>query len=564
MRPSTNFEVNQLLTSYIPTVFSTLVEPFWVMLNRFLSILQPFYDLTSGRGTAKRTIDARYTASPPQLALWRALKSGHFLLAAICIIALLANVLAVGLGATFNDDPIQKEYPVEMAPQRQAKLDQNGLDKFVNLVPGMPVNYEDPLYTIMANWSYGAPLPPWTTDHFTYLPANITSATPLDDDLYSVTTTGFGVDPSCISMGTFITKDIPPTVNTSFGRPFPAIPGCPKEYVIQSQLLNSIEYIIPDGPVAAEIVSTMVPESNKISDCERSLLVGWSRSDLHNRTGVMNTSLIVCHPVYKVADFRVIFDSGGHIKNSTPVSEFTSSMPYPDTYKRPPIINELSHVFQDLHGHWHNDTVSENWMMYLIKLYSGRADLLDPKTPTPDPESLISVVSDVYKTIFAMHVTLNQYVFAEAENGTTVTGSRIVTETRIFVSLTAFIISVTILGLYIIMDFFFYGWGVNFFLPRMPTTIGSLIAYIAPSKLTRDYSHADKYKGRENDDEPIYSFGRFIGSDGRAHIGIDYADRVVPVNTTSLEKGDTRRRSGLLRRRLKEKQQKVQEVDNWL
>lgn len=536
------------------------------MLNRFLSILQPFYDLTSGRGTAKRTTDARYTASPPQLALWRALKPGRFLLAAICIISLLANVLTVGLGAIFNEDLIQKEYPVVMAPQRQAKLDQSGLDSFdTHRISGGAINYEDPLYTIMANWSYGAPLPPWTTDRFTYLPVNITSAAPLGDELYSVTTTGFGVDPSCISMGTFITKDIPPTVKTSFGQPFPAVPGCPTEYLIQSQLLNNTNYNIPNGPVAAEIVATMRRlDPDQVSDCDRSLLIGWSRSNLHNRTGVMNTSLIVCHPVYKVADFRVIFDSRGYIKNSTPVSDFTSSMPYPDTFKRPPLINELSHIFQEVNGQWHNDTVSETWLMYLIKLYSGRTDLLDPNTPTPDPEPLLSVVSDVYKTTFAMHVTLNQYVFTEAETGTIVTGSRIVIETRIFVSLNAFIISVTILGLYIITIFFFYGWGVNFFLPRMPTTIGSLIAYIAPSTLTRNYSPTGKYKDRENDDEPMYSFGRFIGSDGRAHIGIDYADRVMPVNTTSLEKGDTRQHSGFLKRRLKKKQHKVQEVDNWL
>ncbi|KAL7791390.1 hypothetical protein V8C37DRAFT_410397 [Trichoderma ceciliae] len=563
VRPSTNFEVNQLLTSYIPTVFSTLVEPFWVMLNRFLCILQPFYDLTSGRGTAKRTIEARYTALPPQLALWRAFRSGHFLLGAICIIALLANVLAVGLGAMFNDNPIQKVYPVVMAPQRQAKMDQQGLDYFnTNQVPRMPVNYEDPSYTIMANWSYGAPLPPWTTSDFTYFPVNITSATPLEDELYTVTTTGFGVDPSCLSMGTFITKDIPPTMNTSFGRTYPLPAGCPKEYLIQSQLFNNTNYNIPDGPVAAEIVATMGPDPGKVSDCERSLLVGWSRSDVKNRTGVMNTSLIVCHPVYKVADFRVIFDSGGYIKNATPVSEFTSSMPYPDTFKRPPIINELSHVFQDVNSPWHNDTVSYNWMMYLIKLYSGNPNLLDPRTPTPDPEQLLSVVSNVYKTIFAMHVTLNQYVFAEAENGTTVTGNRTVTETRIFVSLSAFITSTTILSLYILMVFFFYGWGVTFFLPRMPTTIGSLIAYIAPSKLTREYSAFDKGSG--DDTVATYSFGRFIGSDGRAHIGIDYSDRVVPVNTTSLEQGDTRRHSGIFRRRLKEKNHNPQEADNWL
>ncbi|KAH0497771.1 hypothetical protein TgHK011_005056 [Trichoderma gracile] len=571
-RPSPNFEVNQLLTSYLPTIFSTLVEPFWVMLNRYLCILQPFYDLTSGRGTAKRTIDARYTALPPQLALWRAFRSGHLLLGSICIIALLANVLAVGLGAIFNDNPIQKVYPVVMLPQKQARLDEKGLESFnTGKITMVPTDYADPLYNIMANMSYGAPLPPWTTSEFTYLPVNITSDTPIsDDDEYTVTTTGFGVEPNCVSMGTIITHDVPPTVNTSFGRPDPLPDGCAKEYVPENLPVNHTMWTNFTGRAAAEVVSSMQTGGSNITDCDLSFLVGFSRSDITNAsTGTLNTSLVVCHPAYKVADFRVVFNSAGYIKNATPVSDFTSLMPYPDSYTHLPIIGELFTRLQDTGSRWHNDSVTHGWVMYMIKLFSGNAELFDPAMPTPEPEQYLSTLTSVYKMLFVIHVTLNQYVFADAENGTTVMGNRTVTETRIFVSSTAFITSTTILCLYILMVFFFYGWGVTFFLPRMPTNIGSLIAYIAPSKLTREYGDGDGEEedvvGKDGKVVPKYSFGRFVGSDGKAHIGIDYADRVVPVNPTSLEKGDTRQGSGFFRRRLlNEKRTKRLEADNWL
>ncbi|TFA98844.1 hypothetical protein CCMA1212_009395 [Trichoderma ghanense] len=579
VRPSTNFEVNQLLTSYLPTIFSTVVEPFWVMLNRYLCLLQPFYDLTSGRGTAKRTIEARYTALPPQLALWRAFRSGHLLLGCICIIALLANVLAVGLGAIFNDNPTQKVYPVVMTPLKQAQLDQRGVQNVTSKwIAGLPDNYEDPMYTLMANWSSGAPLPPWTTSEFTYLPVNITSETPSGNDLYTVTTTGFGVDPSCISMGTIVTENKPPTVNTTFGRPEPPPKGCAKEYSIATLSFNKTDYKVPEGRAAAEIANTMRPGKDVMNDyvneCDNSFLVGFSRADIRNGTGVLNSSLVVCKPVYKVADFRVVFDSEGYIRNATPVSNFTSSIPYPSSFTYPPIINDINNGFQgyDNSTGWHSDDVSYIWFMYLMKLYSDNPDLLDPTKPTPDPEQFLPTVSDVYKRIFAMMVTLHQDVFVDAENGTTVMGNRTVTETRIFVSTTAFITSTTILSLYILMVFFFYGWGVTFFLPRMPTNIGSLVAYIAPSKLTREYDGDGEGEGEVEEDRakdgkvvPKYSFGRFVGSDGKAHIGIDYADRVVPVNPTSLEKGDTRQGSGFLKRRiLREKRAKKHETENWL
>ncbi|PTB69316.1 hypothetical protein BBK36DRAFT_1186748 [Trichoderma citrinoviride] len=576
VRPSPNFEVNQLLTSYLPTIFSTLVEPFWVMLNRYLCLLQPFYDLTSGRGTARRTIKARYTALPPQLALWRAFRSGHLLLGAICIIALLANVLAVGLGAIFNDNPIQKVYPVVMLPQKQARLDEKGLNSFNHgKVQLVPTDYEDPEYNIMANMSYGAPLPPWTTSEFTYLPVNITSDTPpSDDDEYTVVTTGFGVEPNCISMGNIITQDVPPTVNTSFGRTDPLPEGCAKEYVIENLPLNHTMFTNFTGRAAAEVASSMQTGSggggSNITDCLQSFLVGFSRSDITNdSTGTLNTSLVVCHPAYKVADFRVIFDSAGYIKNATPVSDFTSSIPYPDSYTHLPIISDLFSRLQDTGSRWHNDSVTHGWVMYMIKLFSGNAELFDPAMPTPEPEQYLDTLTSVYKALFVIHVTLNQYVFTDAENGTTVIGNRTVTETRIFVSSTAFITSTTILGLYILMVFFFYGWGVTFFLPRMPTNIGSLIAYIAPSKLTREYGESES-EGEEDvvkDGEvvPKYSFGRFVGSDGKAHIGIDYSDRVVPVNPTSLERGDTRQGPGFLKRRLMgEKRLNGHETGNWL
>ncbi|EGR49633.1 uncharacterized protein TRIREDRAFT_77254 [Trichoderma reesei QM6a] len=575
VRPSTNFEVNQLLTSYLPTIFSTVVEPFWVMLNRYLCLLQPFYDLTSGRGTAKRTIDARYTALPPQLALWRAFRSGHLLLGSICIIALLANVLAVGLGAIFNDSPTQKVYPVVMTPVKQAKFDQTGVQNVTSKwIAGLPDNYEDPMYTLMANWSSGAPLPPWTTAEFTYLPVNITSETPSGNDLYTVTTTGFGVDPSCISMGTIVTENEPPTVNTSFGRTDPPPKGCAKEYSIATLSFNKTDYKVPEGRAAAEVANTMRPGKDVFNDfvneCDNSFLVGWSRADIKNKTGVMNTSLVVCKPVYKVADFRVVFDSEGYIRNATPISNFTSSIPYPSSFTYPPIINDINNGFQgydDSEG-WHSDDVSYTWFMYLLKLYSGNSDFLDPTKPTPDPEQFLPIVSDVYKRIFAMMVTLHQDVFVDAENGTTVMGNRTVTETRIFVSTTAFITSTTILSLYIIMVFFFYGCGVTFFLPRMPTNIGSLVAYIAPSKLTREYEgegEGEEDVAKDGEVVPKYSFGRFVGSDGKAHIGIDYADRVVPVNPTSLERGDTRQGSGFLKKRvLRLKTASKHENDNWL
>jgi hypothetical protein len=89
--------------NYIPTVIATLIEPVWVMLNRLLCVLQPFEELRRGNAAASNFIELDYSSLPPQLVIFKALRKKHVALAVVCVMALLANVLAVGFGAMFNE-----------------------------------------------------------------------------------------------------------------------------------------------------------------------------------------------------------------------------------------------------------------------------------------------------------------------------------------------------------------------------------------------------------------------------------------------------------------------------
>ncbi|CAM1508210.1 Fc.00g050580.m01.CDS01 [Cosmosporella sp. VM-42] len=533
IRPSSSFEVNLILTSFLPTAFATLVEPFWVLLNRLLCILQPFQDLWSKKRAAERSLKARYTAVPPQLALLGAAKSGHFLLVSVCVIALLANVLAIGLGGLFNDAPIQATYPLTVLPAKNAKFtDQGFIQFFSTIFFGETAPYEDPYYVIMANLSSSTPLPPWTTSEYVFLPVNLTLDAKVDANNYTTKTIGFGAEPSCISIDPITTVDLPPVLNTSFGRPNPP-EGYASTYQPLSMFLNSTMYSMPEGRSSAEVVDTMA-NPNKVSDGDEVIIFGWSRADIQNRTGTLNTSFVVCLPVLKRATFEVSFDAQGYIYNATRASDFETSSNYPNStthYKL--LIKELNHVFQNQALPWHNDTLSYGWLDYLLKIQTGNERLLDPTVKTPDPHEMLQPVTQLYKLLFAVFVSLNQYLLEDRQDEATLSGIQGVTETRIFVSMPAFIASLTILSLYVLAAIFFYGWGVNFFLPRMPTTIGSLVAYVAPSRIVQEYS------SRGFGQRKTFGFGRFVGDDGRAHIGIEFSDRVVPVKVSSLEKGNT-------------------------
>lgn len=76
-------------------IFSSLLEPFWAVLNRILCLLQPFEELKTGNAPSRLSIEAKYTSLPPQFAIWRALRARHFLLVAMCGTAILMKMYSL-------------------------------------------------------------------------------------------------------------------------------------------------------------------------------------------------------------------------------------------------------------------------------------------------------------------------------------------------------------------------------------------------------------------------------------------------------------------------------------
>ncbi|KAK0728189.1 hypothetical protein B0T26DRAFT_748446 [Lasiosphaeria miniovina] len=199
-RPTDNFEVLQLLENYIPTVFATLLEPFLVLLTRLLSILQPFHELRMGKRPAEKTLDAKYTSLPPQLVVWRALRSKHFLLGALGSISLLVNALTVALGGTFNELSVAMEYPTAFIESRRTNLSRNAIISEGASWEG----YLDHLYAVYSNLSSNTRLRPWVTRDYAFLLINATAR--VQDGprpgLFRTKARGFRALPKCAALAT--------------------------------------------------------------------------------------------------------------------------------------------------------------------------------------------------------------------------------------------------------------------------------------------------------------------------------------------------------------------------
>jgi hypothetical protein len=178
-RPSTNPVVRQIIENYIPTALATLIEPVWVLVNRLLCMLQPLEELRGGNAVARRSIDADYSTLPPQLVIFKALRSSHFKLAAVCAMALLANILAVAFSGLFQELTTLVPRTLDLIPPYESRF----VAINATVSPDLRTNFDvmlsgaftgglgmNQFMVAESNYTAGTPLPPWTDDQFLYIP----------------------------------------------------------------------------------------------------------------------------------------------------------------------------------------------------------------------------------------------------------------------------------------------------------------------------------------------------------------------------------------------------------
>lgn len=481
----------------------------------------------------------------------------------MCGLALLSNLLAVGLGGLFNEKPINIERPYDFQQSFMPRLNNASIygsetrGTFHNSAP-----YEVPFYIFMNNVSQNTPLTPWVNHDYFFQPFNIV---PQDEDKTSGTaftarTRGFSTNPSCSDFGTYNTIRKAPQVNYTMTRNGEAVKGCSTSFITKDMTLDS-KYDIFPGPASKEIVQKL-DTSYDLTPCETTLLMGWSRiSHASNITrptnsttttkrsrstelgdGEIASTFVICEPVFATAMFDVTVDWQGYIINATRASDVSSGLDYPlSTNHTDAISAHVNELIVSTQKSWHNDSFSRDWMNYLLKIQPGHANLLDPTVP-PNATALIPALEAVYRQIFVLLLGNNQNFLDTYPEPVTISGIRRTTETRIFLDTTALVISLVVLAINIVVAIALYGLAIKHFLPRMPTTIGSILAYLAPSRAVREYDGA----GGSLESSATFSFGRYVGEDGRAHVGIELDPFVVPVKLSALRKGDTEPRKGLL------------------
>ena len=563
--PSKNPVVVQLVLNYVPIVFATFLEPFWVLLNRLLCILKPFEELRSGEARLSKSLGAKYTSLPPQLVFWRALSAGHYLLVAVCAMGLSGSLLTVSLGAIFETGPTHLSsnghFTARFLPQlRQASPPISQI--------GFAVDYSDHFHVAETNITNKTPLPPWVSPQNFYLPVTLNSTSNLGDVQYSkVKTQGFGVDVKCAQIntsGSNITLALNRVsianwyvllnVRDNNGRNFSCISWGPDG-------IGNLTRNYPGVESAAQITTIMSAlDQNGTVDqaafCSSMLLMGFLRSndsnalpnpipsnDLQDLSGGHAKALwLGCRPALLTADFEVTVDLSGRVLSSTrtgPVatnlsSYFTNNQNASALYASANDLISSNRLPLNLNASfWHNDTFADTWLPYLLKIYTNSTDFLSGSAPVPLATSIAPVIEDLYTRLFAIILGLNTDMFVPAPPGTTTSGTTVVSCTRVFMSQSMYIIATTLLSLNVVVAVAYYARRPKRMLPCMPITIASVLELFQGSGLVSEVALA---KGGDWEDWKI-GYGRFVGIDGRPHIGIERRPFVIPLGKSRSDWG---------------------------
>lgn len=538
-------------------VFSTLLEPFLVVLNRLLCLLQPYYDLLDGKRSPRTTVETKYDSLPQQLVVWRAVKAGHYFLAILSVVVLMANVLAIGLGAIFNESSTSV-----LATRNVTSLVSPSLSR-VDLLPesfatGKGTQYYDHFYIVQTNMSANTRLPPWIDAQFTYLPFSDLTSNDNSSAQYTAVTRGFGTEATCSML---------PTDNSSLNRlqySYNTTAGPATQQLIKAVyedtpygnttkcmlpgfIDDAIGGILPEGKSAHEFYSALEQEDvntfknaskEAVAFCEERLVLGWMRYDTSKAESGPDMTFLQCTTHLVTAQFSITVDADGYILRSERLGDYDNI-----TEILGPSAANISHQANLLIGDkwhssstgakymWHNDSVTTDWMNYYLKIATNGTDLIDPNKPLPDAVRLVPIVQEIYQRIGAALLGANRDLFVESpqNQGSVLLATIETQDTKIFMDNTALIISLTILGIYLLVSILLYARQRRILLPRMPSTIGSTVAYAAGSRAVRLYNGP----GKDGSARETYSFGRYLGIDGKAHIGIELDPYVFSLDQTS-------------------------------
>ena len=549
-RPSDNIVVRQILLNYIPTIFATILEPTWVLINRLLCMIQPLESLKACNVPAFQSIALKYTSLPPQLVVTRAIRAKHYLLASVCSIALLANLLAVALSSVFQDTEVPRSQRFEFRQPYQALLTSISLPWNIQATRYRLSQPLDHYYVLKSNFTDAAPLPPWTTRDLYFLPFTTDSTITGDSVHYQAITRAFGISPTCqtIASSTVDSSELKLTVNTDGSLNFTAASADASDPItcIASSLTNRVGYCYLPTLQQSSLESIHYFEA-----ClDSTFIADWLRYNVTRGDGTLDVPvhtsfdylILSCEAKARTARFLTTVNEAQQVVAAEQISAFE--------YDMDPYINKgtnLNAILNDLNQYvssagqneqlaWHTDAYAQEYFNAILKLMLNGTNV-DPSSPLPTASKLGPLVEDLYTGIFAILLGLSPTSFAENVPPGTITGKILFNEPGITMNPVMTVLAIAILWLNLTVVIVLYLKRPGKWLLNMPTTIADVWAIVGSSwEVGKRLDYREGHVWRDaKEEKALWGYGKFLGRDGKCKIGIERWPFVIPLTADDFD-----------------------------
>lgn len=497
--------------------------------------------------------------------MFKALRLSHFKLAAVCLMALLANILAVAFSGVFEERSVTISSRTLLLPPYQHKFVAINGTVGPNMSPEQRLTVQpsgaytgglgtNQFLVAESNYSAGTPLPAWTDNRFMYMPFVE------ENDLKANSTEGLQAQTTAIGAEIQCQQVQAQNWEASWLRDLPSYSYMNISVTVDGVTCQKTNMMVNLGPIdetraspqcstgraAMEYAGILEARQNasvaEKTFCAELAVLAYMRDtnicsrNATNRVDEKGAAFFGCRTRLVGGKGDVIVDREGRIKTSSQenvTSELSSK------FLEEHFSNEASNLLRQGNMYvlpqfatpaWHNQSYATDFMNYfMIKQSGGKRRLTDPALPLPSLDELTQNLYPVYSKLFAIWLGVNKrklLVPREEGSGFTMEGLANERQTRIFLSMPLFIIAEAILGVYVVVAICIYLWRPGRFLLRMPTSIGAVIALFAASQAVRDMRGTSLLtrKERRKHLQSVcggYGYGTFVGVDGKLHEGIE-------------------------------------------
>jgi hypothetical protein len=444
--PSESRLGQSILLQYLPTAIVTLIEPLWVLVNRLYCMLQPLEELQRSKASAPRSINLNYSSLPPQLTILKALQARHWMLASLCAMALLANVLATSFAGLLFQNTLPISSGTSFSPPFEPK--------FVNMnnSSGPAEDYwdtgdrevkisgdyrgsigEDLFLAVNSNYTRNTSLPSWADAKAMYLPFIGPDALKQGGlAQFQASTKYFRAEPNCrpLAFGEdyqlqvtlqnstrFDKAEFQATVQDHNGKNVTCYPQSASNwgfYLPSTDLDCSLRKDWCKTSLEFVILLEASPNATQIEreTCFSTVALGWSRR--FELPQARNTFFMSCRPKLTIGTASVLVDSAGVLQQEATqlIAEADQSAQALDKYYTHGANNLIGRsnafLFRSTLPAYHNDSFPNQLLHYFVNKAAGNLRLTNPNEPLPQFADVEGPMKIAYERLFAAWLGINR------------------------------------------------------------------------------------------------------------------------------------------------------------